>query len=241
MRKLVPLLALTVTACAPDTVDRGLKDIPGLAIAVPFGSTNSGYESAQLEFDGGDSGSPCYRIPADTQLTANGDAFTLEMRGGTLKGNDGEYSCETPSFKGPLRPADEPRTEYVLSDGQSSPRAVFRNLRAPRSFRVKVNGQEQTTLLRGSTVDIEWLPTTDTLEDVVVTLTQEGDEDAYSFSPDNQNVDANHIHFLLLSPLTGNFTLTVIGRGHAGVEACDGFTVCNAEFIGKAQVPIVIE
>jgi hypothetical protein len=240
MKKFVPLLALSVTACAPATLDRDLKDIPGLVLHAPYGSRNTGYESAVLRYDS-DTGSPCYRIPAETQLTVNGDAFTLEKRGGTREGADGSFSCDYPRFKGPLRPAGEPLTEYVLTDGSSSLRAAFKQLHAARSFRVKVNGTEQTSLRNGSTVDIEWLPVSDRLEGAEVSFEMDGGESAYTYTVAVTSLDANHIRFVLGSMRTGNFTLHVIGRGQAGVEACEGFTTCEADFIEEMQLPIAIE
>lgn len=236
MKKLVPLLALSVAACAPATVDRDLKDIPGLTFRAPYGSRNTGYETAVLQYER-DSG-PCYRIPAETQLTVNGEAFTLEKRGGTHEEADGSFSCDFPRFKGPLLPAGEPVTEYVFSDGTSSLRAAFKQLHATRSFRVKVNGAEQTSVRNGTLVDIEWLPVSDRLEGAEVTFEQEGGEIAYTAT--GTSLDANHIRFVLGSPRTGSFTLRVIGRGNAGVAACEGFSTCEADFIEELQLPISI-
>jgi len=242
MKKLAPLLALSVTACAPATVDRDLKDIPGLAFLAPYGSRNTGYETALLQFESG-SDSTCYRIPAETQLTVNGEPFTLENRGGASENVNGSFSCDLPRFKGPLRPAGEPLTEYVLSDGKSSLRAAFKELHATRSFRVEVNNTEQTSLRNGATVDVEWLPVSDRLEGAEITfeMAASGEQSAYTLTVAGARLDANHIRFILGSARTGDFTMRVIGRGQAGVAACEGFTTCQADFIEELQRPISIE
>ena len=242
MKKLAPLLAFAVTACGPATIDRELKDIPELSLLAPYGSRNTGYETALLQFES-DSDTSCYRIPADTRLTVNGEPFTLENRGGASENAEGLSSCDLPRFKGPPRPAGEPLTEYVLSDGKSSLRAAFKELHAERSFRVKVSGTEQTSLRNGSTVDIEWLPVSDRLEGAEVTfeMPASAEQGAYTLTVSGARLDANHIRFTLGSARLGNFTMRVIGRGQAGVEACEGFTSCQADFIEELQRPITIE
>ncbi|HYO73156.1 MAG TPA: hypothetical protein VEU33_44540 [Archangium sp.] len=240
MKKLVPLLALAVTACKPATLDRDLKDIPGLAFhALHEGASD---ESVLLQYDS-PAGSSCYRIPAETTLTVNGEAFTLEKRGELYETASGYFGCDFPRFKGPARPAEEPLTDYVLSDGKSTLRAAFKQLHATRSFRVKVNGTEQTTSIRnGSAVDIEWLPVSDVIEGAQVAFrrvgTPEGEEDTYTIQ--GLRLDANHIRFVLDVRTTGDFTLRVTTRGQAGVEVCEGFTSCQADFVEELRVPMAI-
>lgn len=242
MKKLVPLLALAVTACKPATLDRDLKDIPGLAFHALY--EGSGEESVLLKYDNS-ANAPCYRIPAETSLTINGEtAFTLENRGDLYETNSGYFGCDFPRFKGPPRPAEEPVTEYVLSDGKSSLRAAFKQLHAARSFRIRVNGTERTTSLRnGSSVDIEWSPVSDTLEGAQVAFrlagTAEGEEDTYTVQ--GIRLDANHIRFILDARRTGDYTLRVTTRGQAGVEACEGFSSCRADFVKELRVPMTIE
>jgi hypothetical protein len=240
MKKLVPLLALAVTACKPATLDRDLKDIPGLTFHALYEGASD--ESVLLKYDS-PAGSPCYRIPAETTLTVNGEAFTLEKRGELYETASGFFGCDFPRFKGPERPAEEPLTEYVLSDGSSSLRAAFKQLHAARSFRVKVNGNEQTSLRNGSAVDIEWLPVSDVLENAQVAFrldgTPAGEEDTYTIQ--GLRLDANHIRFVLDVRTTGDFTLRVTTRGQAGVEACEGFTSCRADFVAELRVPMPID
>ncbi|AKJ06397.1 hypothetical protein ATI61_105616 [Archangium gephyra] len=240
MKKLVPLLALAVTACKPATLDRDLKDIPGLAFhALHEGASD---ESVLLKYDS-TAGSSCYRIPAETTLTVNGEAFTLDKRGALYETSSGYFGCDFPRFKGPARPAGEPLTEYVLSDGASTLRAAFKELHATRSFRVKVNGKEQTSLRNGSSVDIEWLPVSDVLESAQVAFrlagTPEGEEDTYTIQ--GLRLDANHIRFVLDVRTIGDFTLRVTTRGQAGLEACEGFTSCRADFVEELRVPMPID
>ncbi|WNG52014.1 hypothetical protein F0U60_53835 [Archangium minus] len=231
MKKLMPLLALAVTACGREPLHRELRDIPNLRLYVPQTSTE---ETAVLHFDwsmGGD----CYRVPADTRLTINGEATEVWSRGDTHLSFDGAFSCEYPSFDGTLRPVDEPRTEFLLTEGRTKMRAVFQALRAPR--RIRVNGQEQATLRSGAMFDIEWLPATDRLSQVDVDV---------KGGTDSQQVEAflmdgNHVRITLPALKAGSYVLRVYGKGGAGVEACEGFSSCLAEFYEWIEVPIVIE
>ncbi|WNG60231.1 hypothetical protein F0U59_40095 [Archangium gephyra] len=241
MKKLVPLLALAVTACRPATIDRDLKDIPGLTLHALYDGSSE--ETVLLEYDS-PAGSSCYRIPAETSLTVNGESFTLDKRGEVYDTPSGFFGCEVPRFKGPARPAEEPLTDYVLSDGKSSLRAAFKQLHATRGFRIKVNGVEQTTTLRnGSPVDIEWLPVSDVIDGAQVALrldgTPEGEEDTYTIQ--GLRVDANHIRFVLDVRRLGNFTLRVTAQGQAGVAACEGFTSCQGDFVEEVRIPMTIE
>ena len=96
MNKLMPLLAVAVTACGPALHDNELREIPGLGLYVPYSySRTADTMSVALSYDwsrGGD----CYRIPADTRLTLNGEAATLDRRGDARLGFDGASSCEYP-------------------------------------------------------------------------------------------------------------------------------------------------
>ncbi|QRK11231.1 hypothetical protein JQX13_14835 [Archangium violaceum] len=231
MKKRMLLLALAVTACGREPLHRELRDIPGLRLFVPQASEE---ESAVLHFDwsmGGD----CYRVPSDTRVTINGEATRVWSRGDTHLSFDGAFSCEYPSFDGPPRPADEPRTEFLVTEGRTRMRAVFQALRAPR--RIRVNGQEQATLRGGAMVDIEWLPATDQLEKVEVKVMGGTD----SRQVDAFQVDGNHIRMTLPTLKAGSYVLRVYGQGGAGVEACEGFNSCHAEFYKWIEVPIVIE
>ncbi|HEX5745037.1 MAG TPA: hypothetical protein VFZ09_02275 [Archangium sp.] len=240
MKKLVPLLALAFTACKPATLDRDLKDIPGLTFHALY--DGAGDETVLLQYDS-PAGSSCYRIPTDTTLTVNGEVFTLEKRGESYDTPSGFFDCEFPRFKGPASPTEESLTDYVLTDGKSTLRAAFKQLHATRSMRVKVNGTEQTSLRNGSAVDIEWLPVSDVLESAQVAFrldgTPEGEEDTYTMQ--GVRLDANHIRFILDVRKTGDFTLRVTARGQAGLESCEGFTKCEADFVAELRVPMPIE
>ena len=104
----------------------------------------------------------------------------------------------------------------------------------------KVSGTEQTSVRNGSLVDLEWLPVSDRLEGAEVTFEQQGGETPYTYTATGLSLDANHIRFVLGSARTGDFTLRVIGRGHAGVAACEGFATCEANIIEELQLPIAI-
>ncbi|WP_375769918.1 hypothetical protein NR798_03245 [Archangium gephyra] len=236
MNKLMPLFAVAVTACGPALHDEELRDIPGLGLYVPFSySRTADTMSVALSYDW-ERGGDCYRIPADTRLTLNGEAATLDRRGDARLGFDGASSCEYPAFKGAPRPADEPRTEVVLSDGRSSMRAVFQSLHAPRRFRV--NGQEQPMLHSGEAIDIEWLPATDQLEMVDMSLLEDGTAFVWIHNPD---IEVNHVRFKLPGLNAGSYVLRVTSRGTTGVEACEGFSSCHAGFEEQIEVPFVIE
>lgn len=232
MKKRMMLLALAVTACGREPLHRELRDIPGLRLFVPSTYSFSEEQRAVLHFDwsmGGD----CYRVPSDTRLTINGEATSVWSRGDTHLSFDGAFSCEYPSFEGTLRPVDEQRTEFLLTEGRTRMRAVFQELRAPR--RIRVNGQEQATLRSGATIDIEWLPATDLLETVDVDV--EGDSNPM----EAPQVEGNHIRVTLPALRAGNYVLRLNGRGSAGVEACEGFKSCHADFSEWLEVPVVIE
>jgi hypothetical protein len=243
MKNLMPLLALaaTATACKPATLDRELKDIPGLTFHALYEGEDG--QTVLLQYDNS-ANSPCYRIPSETTLTVNGNGFILQKRGDLYETSSGYYSCDFPRFKGPPGPAEEPLTEYVLWDGKTTMRASFKQLHATRSFRIKANGTEQTTSLRnGSAVDIEWFPVSDVLEGAQVAFrkvgTPEGEEDTYTVQ--GIRLDANHIRFILDSRQTGDFTLRVTTLGQAGVETCEGFASCEADFVKELRVPMAIE
>jgi hypothetical protein len=234
MKKLMPLLAIAVSACDSSLLDRELRDIPNLALSLP--ATYSDEEEAVLLYDwskGGD----CYRIPAETRLTRNERATTLESRGDAHPRFDEAIYCEFPSFRGTVSPADEPRTEFILSDSHSSMRAVFQELRAPRRFRV--NGQEQATVHAWDAIDIEWLPATDQLETVYVSV--EAEAGPYSQTVETFQVQGNHVRFTLPALQAGRYVLSLYGEGTAGVEACEGFSSCRAEFGQRVTVPFLVE
>ncbi|QRN99880.1 hypothetical protein JRI60_13035 [Archangium violaceum] len=243
MKKLVPLFAILTTACGPATLDRDLKDIPGPTLYTQVSSV-SDHDSFSFGFDW-DRDSPCYRIPEDTRFTVNGDTFSLEERGESVLSFDGAFYCRKPSFKGPLRPASEARTEIVLSDGHSSKRAVFQELRAER--RIRVNGQEQATVHAGAVIDIEWLPATDRLSKVDVSLEVAGPGQASGSREDLQvegnptQVEGNHIRYTLPQMRPGRYVVSVYGQGSAGVEACEGFISCTAELWKRVEVTVVVE
>jgi hypothetical protein len=238
MKRLMPLLTLAVTACGPVALDKDLREIPGLVFYVPDTSIND-YDTVALNFDW-DRGGDCYRIAADTRLTVNGEAYTLEQRGDTRLSFDGASGCQFPSFKGPLRPADESRTEYILSDDHSRMRAVFQNLRAKRSLRV--NGQDKAVLRMGSEVDIEWLPATDQLRkaDVSMQYADPGASFSYWLTP-NAQVQGNHIRLTLPQVYPGRYKLSVLGAASAGVEACEGLQECTATLDERIDVEVVVE
>ncbi|PTL80566.1 hypothetical protein DAT35_28480 [Vitiosangium sp. GDMCC 1.1324] len=232
----MPLLAVAVTACGPPLLDRDLRDIPSLGLYLPSTYSFSDSEDAVLHFDWSRGGA-CYQIPADTRLTINSEAATLESRGDTHLSFDGAFSCDKPSFKGSLRPADEPRTEFILSDDRSKMRAVFQELRAPRRFRV--NGQEQATVRSGAAIDIEWLPVTDQLEKVDLHVESEGGSGSHWIEA--PQVEGNHVRFTLPTLKPGRYVVSLLGQGAIGVEACEGFSSCRADFFNRIDVPFVVE
>ncbi|MFE8602529.1 hypothetical protein [Archangium violaceum] len=237
MKKLMPLLTLAVAACGPAPIDANLKDLPSPELwAGGTTSTKIGYSWER--------GGSCYRIPAETRLTVNGEAMPLELRGDHHLSFDGASSCEWPSFAGTQRPADEPRTEYIVSDGRSRMRAVFLNLGAER--RIRVNGQEQVTLRAGSEVDIEWLPATDQLAETDVSLEFESSGAQFTSaqfmkSTSSVRLEGNHIRFTVPLVQKGQYILSVYGRGNIGVEVCEGFSACIATMYDRINVPVVVE
>ncbi|WP_257460685.1 peptidase associated/transthyretin-like domain-containing protein [Archangium lipolyticum] len=236
MKKLVPLFALFTSACGPATLDRELKDIPGPTILTRISSF-----SDQTDFYFGfdwDRDSPCYRIPEDTRLTANGDSYVLEARGESSLSFDGVSSCKKASFRGPVRPASETRTELVLTDGHSSKRVVFQSLHAER--RIQVKGQEQAPLRVGEVVELEWLPATDRLTRADAHLEVEGSGQSVSSLEDLQ-VEGSHLRFTLPQVRPGRYVVSVYGQGNAGVEACDGFIACDALVSERVEVTVVVE
>jgi hypothetical protein len=235
MKKLMPLLALAATACGHQTIDRELKDIPNLEISVTPVAIPSRNMSSLLYFEWS-FGEDCFRIPEDSQLTINGEAATMESRGTWGLGSDGAYRCKYPTFMSPARAVDEPRTEFILSDGSSNLRAVFLALRAPRSSRV--NGQEQATVRGGVEIDIEWQPATDQFDKVDVFVMKDGMSTHWLQNP---RVEGNHIRVTLPALEAGNYAVRVNGKGTAGVEACEGFSTCRAGFDERIVMPIVVE
>jgi hypothetical protein len=132
-----------------------------------------------------------------------------------------------PWFTGPRRPVDEMRSEFIVSDGETQMRAVFRSLRAVRRF--QVNGQEQATLRGGQDVDLEWFPATDRLEAPTVSLRAEGTSDHNDYFP---QVDGRHLRFTLGALPPGRYVLSLTGgTAHVGVESCEGFTACEAPLL----------
>ncbi|WP_143195967.1 hypothetical protein [Archangium sp. Cb G35] len=233
MNKLMPLLAFAVTACGPTLLDRELRDIPGLKLFVPY---TSGSTAAIVYFDWS-LGQDCYRIPADTHLTFDGESTTLVNRGNVEMGVGKVSSCAYPHFSSPSRPADEPLTEFVLSDGRSRMRAVFQSLVSPRQIRV--NGQQEAILRPGAEVDLEWLPVTDRPGKMMLDVV--GDEGGGWHGIQNLSVQGNHVRFTLPALRPGRYRLLLTGQVTMGVEACEGFSSCEAEFTNLVEAPIVIE
>ncbi|HEX5753176.1 MAG TPA: hypothetical protein VFZ09_43650 [Archangium sp.] len=235
MKKLMPLFALAATACGHQVLERELKDLPSLRLSVTPVAIPSKNMWSVLNYTWS-FGEDCFRIPAATRLTINGEAATVENLGTTHLGIDGSYRCKNPTFESPPRPADEPRTEFALSDGSSNLRAVFLGLRAPRYS--LVNGQEQATVRSGAEIDIQWFPATDLLEKVDVFVMKDG---ASTHWIQNPQVQGNHIRLTLPALESGNYVLRVNSKGSAGVEACEGFNSCHAGFDERSLVPVVVE
>lgn len=226
MNKLLPLLTLaTVGAtggCGPALIDANLNEHPHPVLRVELESEVGG-EMVLIAPEQYDISGPCHRVPADTRLTVNGTQLALESRGDNAWATAGYHTCLMPQFKGPRRPAEETRSEFIVSDGQTQWRAVFQELRAVRRFRV--NGQEQASLRGGQEVDLEWFPATDRLDAPTVTLRAEGSStDTYYFPA----MDGGHLRFTLGALPPGRYVLSVTGTARVGVEACEGFTACEA-------------
>jgi hypothetical protein len=248
MKRLMPLLALSVTACGPETLNRDLREIPGLRLVVsvgdPTGNLDSPYakqEFVELWYDRApNSDAPCYRIPASSRLTVNGATIPLQVRGEPSLSFDGVTGCARPWFAGAERPMGEARVEYLLTDRHSRMRAVFQELHVARRV-YRVNGQEQATLRGGETVDIEWLPATDQLDpDVGVQLREEGSSGDAEVIRTVQ-VEGNHIRFTLPPLKAGPYKLSVFGSGNVGVDACEGFSSCEASFSKASTVSVLVE
>jgi hypothetical protein len=242
-RQLLPLLLLTAAGCGPslDVVEVALSDLPNPSLQVELEPAEGGeFVASPLEQD--NFNGPCHRLSSKTRMTANGRALTV--------GNLGDYgtetfprsyaSCITPHFKGPTLP-DEPRTEFILSDGQSQRRAVFQQLRTPRHFRV--NGQEQPTVRSGQELDIEWFPATDDILGVEVYLKQEGGTGYVQ--TDTYRTQGNHIHVKFSPTPAGRYVLTAMGTAKVGVEACEGFSTCEAPLLlyspNDISLPVTLE
>lgn len=244
MKKLLPLLALAATACGgPEVISRDLRRIPGLKLSVSIQNPESlgpHTEFVELRYDRVTSESPCYRVPSATRLTVNGVAVPMRARGDSSLSFDGAFGCEEPRFSGAPSPLGEARVEYLLTDGRTRMRAVFQDLHVKRSIRV--NGQEQATLHAGETVDVQWLPGTDQFTDALrIGLTRVGsNNDDYEIET-FQVEEGNHIRFTLPPMNAGQYRLHVYGEGKAGVEACEGFTSCDATFIESHSVNVTVE
>ncbi|MCY1083322.1 hypothetical protein [Archangium lansingense] len=243
-KKLLPLFAVAVTACGgPEVRHRDLGDISGLRMSVNVADPryeSSQDESIQLTYDRGgpDPDSPCYRLPANTRLTVNGVTVPMQSRGDSSLSFDGVFGCEEPWFSGAKPPMEAERVEYLLTDGRSRKRAVFQNLHVLRSLS-GLNGQEQVTLRVGQAVDLEWLPATDQLEEVDLSLWDAQKERLIEI--ETYQRDGNRIHFTLPAVEVSHYTLNVIGRGQAGVEACEGFSECKADLVRNIKVSVIVE
>jgi hypothetical protein len=222
MNKLLPLLTLATVGCGPALIDVSLNELPNPVFSVQLESEVGG-EVVVIDPEQDDITGSCHRVPEATRLTVNGTQLERESRGDNAWATAGYHTCRMPFFKGPRRPADETRSEFILSDGDTQMRAVFQELRAVRHFRV--NGQEQASLRVGQEVDLEWFPATDRLESPTVTLRIEGGSDDKYYFP---RMDGGHLRFTLDALPPGRYVLSLSGIAHAGVEACEGFTACEA-------------
>jgi hypothetical protein len=226
MNKLLPLLTLATvgatTGCGPALIDVSLSELPQPVLRVELESEMGG-EMVLIDPEQDDITGSCHRVPAGTRLTVNGTQLALESRGDNAWATAGYHTCRMPQFKGPRRPADETRSEFILSDGQTQLRAVFQELRAVRRF--QVNGQEQASLRGGQEVDLAWFPATDRLESPTVTLRAEGSSTDNYYFP---QMASGHLRFTLGALPPGRYVLNVTGTAHVGVEACEGFTACEA-------------
>lgn len=248
MKTLLPLIAVaaTATACGgPDVRTQDLRSIPGLKLRVSIqdptdNSPRSQTEFVELGYDRATAESPCYRVPAATRLTVNGTTVSMRSRGDASLSFDGASGCERPWFAGAPSPMGEARVEYLLSDGDSRLRAVFQSLHVKRSIRV--NGQEQATLHAGETVDVEWLPGTDQFTDAPGIDLSQVESGNNTVNPiKTYQLEGNHLRFTLPPMAAGQYRLRVGAEGKAGVEACEGFTSCDATFIEAPFVNVTVE
>ncbi|MFL5354829.1 hypothetical protein [Archangium sp.] len=248
MKTLLPLIAIaaTATACGgPEVLNRDLRHIPGLKLGVTVqdpASISPPTEYVRLDYDRSTSDSPCYRVPSDTRLTVNGVDVPLTVRGDASLSFDGVSGCEKPWFSGVPSPLEEARVEYLLTDGDSRLRAVFQNLHVKRSIRM--NGQEQAALHAGEAVevDVEWLPGTDQLlEARYIDLARVGSNAGVYRIETSREVEGNHVRFTLPAMSAGQYRLSVYGTARAGVEACEGFTSCDATFSESSFVDVTVE
>lgn len=246
MKTLLPLIAVaaTATACGgPEVLHRDLRNIPGLKLGVMVRDPASIYPQTEyvwLNYDRASSESPCYRVPSETRLTVNGADVPLTVRGDASLSFDGVSGCEKPWFSGGSSPLGEARVEYLLTDDHSRLRAVFQNLHVKRSLRV--NGQEQATLRAGQTVDVEWLPATDQLLEAKDVSVARADSSGYGTRIEAaRQEDGNHIRFTLPTMTAGQYRLRVYASARAGVEACEGFTSCDANLDEVSYVDVTVE
>lgn len=245
MNKLLPLLALTAAGCGGANlpiVDVSLSELPNPSFYAEL-ETEAGGEFTWVQPEQDAYQGPCHRLPGQTRLSANGREFKMESPGGSFPGTlQWRYAtCRPPQFTSGTLP-DEPRTEFILSDGQSQRRAVFQDLRAARHFRV--NGQEQGTARSGQELDIEWFPVTDQIEGVYFELRAEGSTELVRMA-NYGRVQGHHVFLTFVPTAPGRYVLTASGTVMVGVEVCEGFSTCNAplQLYGSRQVsmPLTLE
>lgn len=243
MHKLLPLLALTATGCGGGlpVVDVSLGDLPNPSFHAEV-ETEAGGEFTYLQPEQDGFQGPCHRLPSTTRLTANGQALAMESPGGTTLEDviHPHAACRVPVFKAPTLP-DAPRTEFIVSDGKTQRRAVFLGLRAVRSFRV--NGQTQGTARSGQELDLEWSPATDVLDSMELLLRAEGSAEAIQMK--SYRREGHHLYVTFAPVAAGRYVLTASGRVNAGVEACEGFSTCEAPSLlynsRAVTVPVLFE
>ena len=225
---LLLLLLCATVGCGPLPVERDVSldelPMPGFVITP---DRERGGEAVSIYADQNLVEGPCHRLPTATRLTVNGEVLERRTRGERALSREGYLACRLPGFTGPQRPSDEARSEFILSDGATRMRAVFLNLRAPRS--VRVNGQARDAVLRaGQEVDLEWFPATDRLgwrSSMLVHLQAEGSS---SFTIHDTRVRDNHLLFTPDPLPPGRYTLRMSATAYPGVEACEGFISCEA-------------
>ncbi|WNG18084.1 hypothetical protein [Cystobacter fuscus] len=244
MTKCLPVLVVTLLGCQaePELVEVAVSDLPQPALRITR-ELHDDDESASIWFIQDSTLGPCHRVPAATRLTANGRDFVMKSPGGTSSTTTStgiRWSCTVPWFMGAPLP-DEPRTEFILSDGRGSRRAVFQSLRAPRSFRIK--SPEHATARPGQELELEWSPATDQIDGVGFSLRQE-DGTILSYQQTRRS-EGNRLFITFNPTAAGHYRVTATGFAHAGEESCEDFRGCEAvidlPYAQPLSVPLILE
>lgn len=237
----------------------GLAELPAsqLVVSASTGAhaTGSYYGLGTLRVAIGAQTEECPTLRGGISASINGMTVGSFSRDGSYYSYDAKADvCGSPGFfvtdnhrasnpDAPSRIPDltEPETEVVLSDGETTWRAVFQSLCSARS--VTWVPPTVGSVRAGENVVLQWAPVTDRIAPSVLLVRPEGSEEIV-FRVQNPTVADTTLTFPMPALATsGRYTFEPVGASsfRPGVASCEGPSVCEAYCHDLDVTPAVVE